>query len=288
MAFQPNELHPERSARDLFGADVRRYREAAGLSLVRLAAVLKYSKSHLARIETAEFLPYPELPPQLDLLFETNQHFERLYEVARREPFPGKYRRVIELEDVVTIFEEYSNATVPGLLQTAEVAKCSLRLGHPHAPEAEIKRMLDARLQRQERLRSGNPPRYWFILDEAVVRRPIGDRQVMHNQLASIAELSMKSHITVQILPFEAGGHAEMGGSMVLYTIPDTPLMLWLEGSRNGTLIDDPDPVAERRESYDLLRACALSPEDSRAMIRAAMKEYEQDASGPTAHSPVA
>lgn len=288
MKFQPHELHPERSVRDLFGADVRRYREASGLSLVRLAAVLKYSKSHLARIETAEFLPYPDLPPKLDLLFETDRHFVRLYEVARREPFPGKYRRVIELEGVATVFEEYACATVPGLLQTAELAELSLRMGHPHAPEGEIERMLNARMERQERLRSEAPPRYWFILDEAVLRRTIGSHRVMHTQLASIIEQSEQSHITVQILPFTAGGHAEMGGSLVLYTIPDTPLMAWLEGSHSGTLVDDPDSVAARRESYDLLRACALSPEDSRGMIRAVMKEYERDASGPTADSPVA
>lgn len=288
MTFQPHDLHPERSARDLFGADVRRHREAAGLSLVRLSAVLKYSKSHLARIETAEFLPYPDLPPKLDLLFETDGHFERLYEVARREPFPGKYRRVIELEEVLTVFEEYSCATVPGLLQTAELAEVSLRTGHPHAPEDAIRRMLEARMNRQARLRSEAPARYWFILDEAVLRRPIGNHRIMRAQLASIIEQSTQPHITVQVLPFAAGEHPELGGSLMLYTIPDTPLLLWLEGSRNGTLVDDPNAVAERRESYDLLRACALSPRDSRAMIRAVMKEYERDASGPTAHSPMA
>ncbi|MFJ5225410.1 Scr1 family TA system antitoxin-like transcriptional regulator [Streptomyces sp. NPDC088400] len=288
MKFQPHELHPERSVRDLFGADVRRYREASGLSLVRLAAVLKYSKSHLARIETAEFLPYPDLPPKLDLLFETDRHFARLYEVARRESFPGKYRRATELEAQARVYEEYACATVPGLLQTTEFALRSLRTGHPHTPEGEIERMLQGRLERQKKLRSETPARYWFILDEAVLRRRVGDHRMMRTQLASIIEQSTQSHITVQVLPFASGDHAEMGGTLMLFTIPDTPTMVWLEGSRNGTLIDDPDAVAERRESYDLLRACALSPEDSRGMIRAVMKEYERDVSGPTADSPVA
>ncbi|MGW1378115.1 Scr1 family TA system antitoxin-like transcriptional regulator [Streptomyces sp. NPDC002446] len=87
-------------------------------------------------------------------------------------------------------------------------------------------------------------------------------------------ELGARAHITVQVLPFAAGGHAEAGGSLTLYTLSNQPTVAYEEGSRSGTVIEGADEVAERRESYDLLRAMALSPRDSGAMIRAAMEEW--------------
>ncbi|MFE5123907.1 Scr1 family TA system antitoxin-like transcriptional regulator [Streptomyces sp. NPDC056669] len=152
MPFQPRELFPDRSARDLFGAEIRRHREKADMSLRRLSEVLNYSKSHLARIEAAESLPYDDLPAKLDACFGTDGMFARIYALAKNEPFPGKYRRVAEVDSRAIVIEEYSCATIPGLLQTAELARESLRIGHRHAPDAEIEALLKARLDRQARL----------------------------------------------------------------------------------------------------------------------------------------
>jgi transcriptional regulator with XRE-family HTH domain len=274
MTSQRGELSPDRSVRDLFGAEVRRHREKAGMSLRRLAEVLNYSKSHLARIETAESLPYDDLPAKLDACFGTDGHFARLHAVAKKEPFPGKYRRVIEYESRATVIESYVSGTVHGLLQTRQFAERWLRCGHPHAPNPEIEALVQARIDRQERLNSPKPPRCWFILDEAVLRRRIGNPEVMRHQLMALIERGAESHITLQVLPFQAGEHPDLGGSLSLYTVPHQPLVAYVEGSRFGTIIEDREAVAERRESYDLLRAMALSPHDSEAMIRAAMEDW--------------
>ncbi|WP_432095439.1 helix-turn-helix domain-containing protein [Streptomyces sp. bgisy100] len=274
MPFEARDLSPDRSARDLFGAEIRRHREKADLSLRRLAQVLNYSKSHLARIETAETLPYDDLPAKLDACFGTDGLFARLYALARKEPFPGKFRRVIEIERQATTIEQYASATVPGLLQTAELAERSLRCGHPHAPEAEVEALVEARLTRQARLNDPKPPRCWYILDEAVLRRRVGTAITMHRQMAALLERAAQANLTIQVLPFDAGEHAEAGGSLTLYTLPDQPMVAYEEGSRSGTIIDDRDVVGERRESYDLLRAMALSPHDSEVLIRAAMEDW--------------
>ncbi|MFF4601745.1 Scr1 family TA system antitoxin-like transcriptional regulator [Streptomyces sp. NPDC001339] len=275
MTFQPHELSPGRSARDLFGARLRHHREKAGMSLRRLAEVLDYySKSQLARYEKAESLPYDDLPQKLDACFGTEGLFVSLYELARKEPFPGKYRRVMEIESQSVIIEQYVCATVPGLLQTPELAEQSLRYGRPYAPDAEIEAMVKARIDRQARLRAPKPPRYWCILDEAVLRRPVGGPEVMCRQMLSLIERGTAPHVTLQVLPFSAGGHAEAGGSLTLYTVPDQPLVAYSEGSQSGTILEDQVVVAKRRENYDLLRAHALSPPDSEAMIRAAMEDW--------------
>ncbi|MFI1736592.1 Scr1 family TA system antitoxin-like transcriptional regulator [Streptomyces sioyaensis] len=274
MVFQPHDLSPDRSARDLFGARIRHHREKAGLSLRRLAEELNYSKSHLARIERAESLPYDDLPARLDACFGTDGLFTSLYELARKEPFPRRFRRVIEIASRATVIRQYASATVPGLLQTPELALRSLRCGHPYAPDAEIEAMAAARIDRQTRLSLPKPPRCWFILDEAVLRRRVGSADVMRHQMMSLIERGTSPHVTIQVLPYDAGEHAEMGGSLTLYTLPDEPLLAYLEGSRSGTIVEDRDEVMELEESYDLLKAMALSPRDSEAMIRAATEDW--------------
>jgi transcriptional regulator with XRE-family HTH domain len=274
MTFQPRELFPDRSARDLFGSELRRLREKADMSLRRLAEVLNYSKSHLARIEAAESLPYDDLPSKLDACFGTDGLFGRLYALARNEPFHYRMRRVVEIEKRALSIAQYSCATVPGLLQTAELAAASLRIGNRHAPDAEIDAMVRARIGRQALLDEPRPPHCWFILDEAVLRRQAGEREVMRKQMLSLIERGTRSHVILQVLPFRAGQHVEAGGSMTIYTMPDEPTMAYEEGSRFGTIIEDRNAVAELQENYDLLRAMALSPRDSEALIGAAIEEW--------------
>jgi hypothetical protein len=86
-------------------------------------------------------------------------------------------------------------------------------------------------------------------------------------QLGANAAVMESSHVTVYVLPFWTDEHAEMGGSLTLCALPDSPTVAWLEGSQDGTIVDGPNAVADRRESYDLLRAQVLSPPDSAAMI---------------------
>ncbi|CDR05393.1 helix-turn-helix domain-containing protein [Streptomyces iranensis] len=283
MPFQPRELFPDRSARDLFGAEIRRHREKADMSLRRLSEVLNYSKSHLARIEAAESLPYDDLPAKLDACFGTDGMFARLYALAKNEPFPGKYRRVVEIESRAVVIEQYISGSASGLLQTPKYAESLMSGVHPHAPYAEIEAMVKARIDRQALLDRPKPPRCWFILDEAVLRRPVGGPEAMRDQLASLIRRGTESHVTIQVLPFAVGEHPEMlGGALTLYTVLEGPQVAYEEGSRSGSIIEDREGVAVRRENYDLLRAMALSPRDSEAMIRAVMKDWTHaDQPGP-------
>ncbi|MFJ2193968.1 Scr1 family TA system antitoxin-like transcriptional regulator [Kitasatospora sp. NPDC087861] len=273
MGFQPNELDPGRSARDQFGWEMRAHRDRARMSLDQLAKIVNISKGHLGRVERAESMPPPDLPRMLDAAFGTDGRFDRVYQLAKNEKFPGKYRQAIQIEGQAAIIEEYAAAAIPGLLQIPSFARCSLRAGQQHATEEEINALLVARLERQKRLDSTTPPRCWFILDEATLRRPVGGLHVMCEQLAALSA-EKRSFITLQVLPFAAGEHPEMGGSLMLYTLPAGGEIAWAEGAKNGEVIDEMPRVAERRESYDLLRAQALSPRDSRAMIRLILKEY--------------
>ncbi|MFE4599986.1 Scr1 family TA system antitoxin-like transcriptional regulator [Kitasatospora indigofera] len=277
MVFKGRDLHPERSARDLYGAEIRRHRlRADGMSLARLADVLNFSKAHLSRIETAESAPPEGLSERLDAAFGTDGLFAKLYPLARREEFPDRYRRQMELAGVAALHESYT-VTIHGLLQTPAFAEAMLRAGDPFATTDEIADRLAARLRRQQRLHGPNPPRYWFITDEVALHRPVGGPAVMREQLGTLLAAGELLHVTLQVLPYAAGEHSEMGGSLTLLTLPNRSEIAYEEGSRSGSLIDDPKAVAKRRALYDLLRAQALSPKESMAMISSALEGFSNE-----------
>ena len=273
MAVQPRRLTPDRSARDLFGAELRRLREEAGLSLARLADILKYSKTHLGNIETADRGVPPDLPPKLDVLFEAGEHFQRLYGLAKKEVHPGKYRRYMELEAQAVDIRHYAGHMVPGLLQTKAYAEVLLRAGDPEAADEAIEELVAARLSRQERLRSPAPPQLSVVLDEAVMRRPVGGLAVMREQFDVLLALVDTPRTMIQVLPFTHGVHGLMGGSQDLLLLQDGTRIAYSEGSKSGLVIEDPADVEWRWQAYDRLRAYALSPRESAALIRSAMED---------------
>ncbi|MFC4497564.1 Scr1 family TA system antitoxin-like transcriptional regulator, partial [Streptomyces ovatisporus] len=258
MKFRPQTLTPDRSARHFFGAELRRHREAAGLSLVRMAAVVLSSKSALARIETAELMPPPDLPGKLDLAFGTDEFFTRLYGLVRREVHPDQYRRYMEFEERAEVVEDFAPHVVPGLLQTEAYARAFFGYA-PGITAEQTEERVQARLGRQERLRSSNPPRYWAILDEALLHRTVGSAEVMRGQLSALLPMLDTEHVKIQVLPFSHGGHALMEGPLKLLRMPGGQTVAYEEGRRSGQLLEDPEEVKGRWALYDALRAYALS-----------------------------
>ncbi|MFC5145805.1 DUF5753 domain-containing protein [Streptomyces aureoversilis] len=270
MPARPRPLTPDRSARHLFGAKMRAYR--GSMSLERLAEIVNFSKSHLARVETAESMPPPELPPLLDAAFDTDGIFAELYQVARREIHPDQFRRRMEIEAKARVIAEYTGQLMPGLAQTEEYSRVLFRTHNPRATEAEIEDLVVARSSRQTLFQTDDPPDFSVIVDEAVLCRGFGGPAVMRPQLARLIDLNQSPTSVMQVLPFSHGGHALMGGSLALFTLADGTQVAWEEGSDSGTLMEDSDRVAKRQRAYDLLRSCALSPADSSAFVRSVME----------------
>lgn len=263
------------TGRGLYGAELRRVRTEAGLSLAQLADALRYSKTHLGNIETADRVPPPRFSEMIDRHFGTGGHFARLWPLARREAHPNKYRRVMECDASAEKIEDYAGMTVPGLLQTEDYARGLIRACKPTADGDVIEDLVAARLSRQERLSSDRPPRLWAILDEAVIRRPIGGVGVMCAQLRALIPLVDTGTITIQVMPFSAGGHPVLGGSVTLMTMSDHTKVAYVEGTDYGQLIEDPEDVELRQQAYDLVRAYALNPRDSAQLLTQAIKEFQ-------------
>ncbi|MFW6691935.1 helix-turn-helix domain-containing protein [Streptomyces sp. MAR4 CNX-425] len=273
MPARPRELTPDRSARHLFGAKMRAHRMRAGMSLEALNDVVNISRSHLSRIETADAMPPPDLPPRLDAAFGTDGIFQELYQLAAREIHPDQFKRRMELEARAEVIGEYGGQIVPGLLQTEGYARAQFTLANPWAPDDKIEELVTARLSRKSALSSGTLKDYSAVLDEAALRRGFGGAEVMRGQLTHLAELTHTQTTMVQVVPFTVGGHALAGGTLTLMTSDTGARIAYEESITTGTLTEEKESVLERQRVYDLLRASALSPTDSAAFIRSVMEE---------------
>ncbi|MEU7167691.1 helix-turn-helix transcriptional regulator [Streptomyces morookaense] len=273
MARPGRELKPGRSARDLFGAELRRHREGAGLSLEKLAKVIRYSRSHLARIEAAECLPPPGLAEVLDAEFGTGSLFVALYKIAQREAHPDRYRRGRKMEAKVRCIKEYAGCFVPGLLQTADYARALFRTGDPTRSEGKVEEMVALRMSRQALLQADRPPELSYIIDEAVLRRPVGGGHIWRAQLkAMAAAASSRTHL-VQVLPFTHGEHPLMGGHLTLFIAEGGATVAYEETISTSKFLKDPVQVTCHQYAYEMLSACALSPSDSAAFIETVIEE---------------
>lgn len=242
------------------------------MSLESLADVLRYAKSSLARYETAESMIPPDLPERLDAAFGAGGLFGKLYGLARKETHPDQYRRRMELETRARLIQEFAGHFVPGLVQTEAYARALFEINNPKATPDEIQELLTARMGRQALLSADPTPDFSVILDEAVLRRTYGGPAVMRPQLERLIDLTLTPTSVVQILPFAHGGHALAGGTLTLMTLDNGSQVAYEESISTGTLLEEKHVVTACQRAYDLLRACALSPRETAALIRAAME----------------
>ncbi|QTZ92898.1 helix-turn-helix domain-containing protein [Streptomyces auratus] len=263
------ERNPENedSARAVLASELRHLRRKSGRSLAQLADETNYDRTYLHRLETGERLSKLPVMETLDRVYGTGELLVRLWKLARLDAFKDKYRLFMQLEAKATIMQKYATV-VPGLLQTEDFARVALSSSPtPISPE-ELEESIAARLGRQELLHRTPPPDVRIILDESALRRPAPDRKIWHEQLTRIVEVADAPHMTIQMIPFSAGLHGLMGGSLSLLWMADGSGVAYLEGNNSGDLIEDPGEVARYRLAYDRLRDAALSPPDSAAFMR--------------------
>ncbi|MFI9719698.1 DUF5753 domain-containing protein [Streptomyces sp. NPDC052396] len=187
----------------------------------------------------------------------------------------------MELEAQASAIAAYTVATVPGLLQTEAYAREVLRHGLTSSEE-QRENFLATRLDRQSMLSSVNPPLYWVILDEAALHRACGGPPVMREQLSHLLAMAARPTITIQMLSFASGAHPSMGGSLFVLELPTGKRAAYTEDAFSGRLTEERPEAAAYALAYDRLRAMALSPDDSMALISRVLEESYRDPHTPT------
>ena len=259
--------------------ELRRARQQAELTQDQVAEAMEWSLSKVIRIEAGTVgISANDLKALLGhyRIVDEDQvaNLLALARAGRERPWQSVYGDVvsprllqfIEFEAAASISRNFEPLLVPGLLQTEDYARAIFRQFSGDVTAERIDAQVEVRMRRQELLDRADPPLLFFILDEAVIRRLIGGKDVMRRQLRRLTEMAARPHVTVEVVPFSAGVHPGLLGSFVIQEFPDPADddVLYLE-SPQGEVIsrDDPDLVLHYREVFEELRALSLGPDDS-------------------------
>lgn len=258
------------------GRRLRRLRERKGLSLRQLSERAGgYSHSYLGRVELGEQLPSEAMANTLDHFFDTDGVLAELLELAHDTLIPDYSRKAVDKEPEARRIQVFNSSVIPGLLQTPGYTRAAFRRSQLGESEEQISERVAIRVKRQRILDRKEPPYYWGIMDESALKRPIGDPPCMAAQMKHLLRLAVRSHVTVQVLPFDRGGHPMLGGSLTLHTLPDGATIAVVESFDSGEPVESPRRVLELTQRFDTVRSLALTDDESFDLIRTYVKEYE-------------
>ncbi|MGW7690504.1 helix-turn-helix domain-containing protein [Streptomyces asiaticus] len=274
--------------RVVLGKRLQDLREKAGLSFEQAGRALDVTHATIRRMEKAEVgLKLPYVEKLLRTYGVTDpEEVEGFLSLAReankagwwhrfRDVLPEWFNTFVSLEVEANLIRAYEPHYIPGLLQTEDYARAVLRAGMPHAPESEIERNVALRMERQALLARDNPPMLWVVMDETVVRRPIGGAETMRAQITRLIEEAEAPHIRLQIMPFDAGPHPAMYGPFHIFRfpIPELPDIAYTETLVSGSYFDQRDDVSAFLEALDRMCAQAAPAQTTQAILSRIRKE---------------
>ncbi|MEU6405920.1 helix-turn-helix transcriptional regulator [Streptomyces sp. NPDC046985] len=264
-----NVLDPGASPLDYYGYELRRLREAAGLTQRQLGEIINYTASLVGQIETARKLPTQEFSERVDAALGTGGLLSRLVGLVMRSQLPGWFQQAAELEGKALEIGTFQTHMIHGLLQTEPYVRAVLGV----LDQDNLDDRTAVRLARQRIFDKEEQPIFWMILNEGALYSEIGGREIMREQLAHLASFENNPRINVQVLPFSAGEHAGLQGSFTTFRFISDPTIVYTEGYGTGHPTANPDTVKECSLRYDHLQAAALSIKDSAELIRRVMEE---------------
>ncbi|MCT9075051.1 helix-turn-helix domain-containing protein [Streptomyces fulvoviolaceus] len=276
-------LDPSASPLDYFGSELRRLREAAGLKQGQLGDIIFCTASLIGQVETAHKVPTREFAERIDAALMTDGAFSRLVGLVLRSQLPTWFQAFADMEARATYLSTYQCQLVYGLLQTEAYARAVLGVEHTD----KLDEVAAARMERQRILKREQPPVLYVVMDEAVLHRQIGGRDVMRKQLAHLLGLFDQPWMQLQVLPFSVGEHTGMMGSFTLLRFDDDPDIHYSESYDSGHMTANPQVIRQRSVGYARLQADALSTRESAALIARVMEERYGKQLGPDAR-PVA
>ncbi|MEU8372802.1 helix-turn-helix transcriptional regulator [Micromonospora sp. NPDC048894] len=262
--------------RMLLGAQLRRLREASGVTREGAGWEIRSSESKISRMELGRVGFKERDVADLLTLYGVTAAADRdaLLKLARDANSPGWWHRYgdvlptwfqsyLGLEAAAALIRSYEVQFVPGLLQTPEYARAVVLLGHRGAAVEEVDRRVELRVQRQQVLHRPDPPQLWAVIDEAALRRPIGGPQVMRGQLTALIEATRSPHVRLQVIPFDAGGHAAAGGAFTILRFgdDDLPDIVYIEQLTSALYLDKREDLDYYAAAMERLCVEATPPE---------------------------
>lgn len=269
------------------GQELRRLREQKNMTAEQVADRLLVSQSKISRLENGRRSISQRDVRDLCGVYEVEDEriVNSLMQMARESRQQGwwhafgdlPYSVYIGLETAAASLRIYQSLIVPGLLQTRAYAEAVIAGSSPEVTTADVEKRVKVRMRRQDRIREPEQPlRLWAVFDEAALRRVVGDKQIMREQLEHLIEVSELPHVTVQVLPFETGAHPGVTGQYAILEFPEESdsSVIYLEGVTSDLYLEKSEDVHNYSMMYEHLRAQAHNPEQTRKFIADAVKTY--------------
>ncbi|WP_248963455.1 helix-turn-helix domain-containing protein [Sphaerisporangium perillae] len=274
--------------RILLGSQLRRLRENRGITLEAAGHSIRASHSKISRMELGRVSFRARDVADLLTLYGVTQESEReallsLVAQANRpgwwhnydDVLPNWFEAYVGLEEAATRIRCYEVQFIPGLLQTAEYTRAVVLLGHPDGTDEEVRRRVDLRMARQQLLTRPNAPHLWAVIDEAALRRPLGGPEVMRGQIGHLIDTISLPNVTVQVMPFSAGGHAAAGGpfSILRFSERDLPDVVYLEQLTSAIYLDKRDDLDRYQAVMERLCIDAVPVSDTKKALTKILNE---------------
>ncbi|NYF41846.1 transcriptional regulator with XRE-family HTH domain [Streptosporangium sandarakinum] len=270
------------------GSQLRRLREARGLSREEAGHLIRGSESKISRMElgrvglrerdVSDLLTFYGVEDEearsavMDLLSRANEPgwWHRFNDLL-----PSWFQTYVGLEEAASRIRTYEVQFVPGLLQTREYARAVITAGSAGVGPEEIERRVDLRMERQKVFDRPDGPFFWAVIDEAALRRPIGGADVMRAQLEHLLDLMRRLNVTIQVMPFSFGGHSAEGGafSVLRFADPDLPDVVYVEQLASALYLDKREEVDRYSEVMERLCAVSTTPDETTDILRRIIKE---------------
>ncbi|MEU6817400.1 helix-turn-helix transcriptional regulator [Streptomyces sp. NPDC046860] len=266
----------------LLGSQLRRLREARGITREAAGYSIRASESKISRMELGRVSFKTRDVEDLLTLYGVDDEAEResLLSLAREanvagwwhsysDVLPSWFPTYVGLEGAAHLIRVYEVQFVHGLLQTEGYARAVVRRGMRGASAEDVERRVALRLERQKHLLGEHAPEFHIVLDEAALHRPYGDREVMRGQLRHLVEVSERPNVRLQVMPFDFGGHSGESGAFTLLSFPESDLsdVVYLEQLTSALYLDKREDVAQYEHALKELQQDSPGPEESRALI---------------------
>ena len=263
------------------GSDLRQLRRRSNLTAEAVGDELGFSQAKISRIESGDVrVSRTDLKAMLVLYGVTDaQEVDAFVQAAKdarskgwwlayEDALPREYRDFIALEAGASSIRSFEGMIIPGLAQTADYMRHVITAGPAVLPLGHVDSLIKVRVERQGILEGDHAPKLWMIVTEGALRQLVGGPAVMTEQLHHLGRLTERSNVTLQVLPFQAGAHAGVQSSFVVFDFPGADPSVACVANLTGTLfIDQPGQLDAFAGAFDNLRASALSPADSLTLI---------------------
>ncbi|WP_419184337.1 helix-turn-helix domain-containing protein [Streptomyces canus] len=249
------------------------FRERAGMDRAELGALTGYSAATIASFEQGRRIPPPKFIDRVDEVLDAGGVLKAGKEDVARAQYPAFFRDAAKLEAEAVELHVYANQAVPGLLQTAEYARAVFTMRRPLLDDETVEQRVAARLARQEIFSRMPMPTISFVIEEAVLRRPLGGWSVMRGELEQMLLIGQRRNVETQVMPTEREDHAGLAGPFTLIETKEGRRIAYVEAHKDSRLYTERKSVRAFEEQYGILRAEALTPRESLAFIEKLLGE---------------